>query len=81
PKDQTIMYIGTDNGIYILENDGSKWSDKINKGLCICDITYMDQYPNLDTIALIETNFHGTQQYLNSSVFYHSSDEGGGQYL
>lgn len=73
-----VVYSGNGTGIYISYDGGYKWDDKINKGLCISNITSMDKHPTSNTIALIENRFHGTQQYRNCPVFYHCSDVGGG---
>ncbi|HEV2803562.1 MAG TPA: hypothetical protein VGW57_01400 [Chthoniobacterales bacterium] len=73
-----VVYAGSDGGIYKSVNGGLAWSDQINEGLCITQFEFIDQHPTSDAVVIGGTQDNGTEQYRNSSVFYHADDGDGG---
>ena len=40
--DPSIIYAGSDGGLYKSNNGGETWSDTINEGFCIAQFEFMD---------------------------------------
>jgi photosystem II stability/assembly factor-like uncharacterized protein len=78
PNDHNTIYVGTDGGIYQSTDGGQTWSDWLNAGLCIAQFEFIDQHPSSDGLILGGTQDNGTEQFRNSSVFYHCADGDGG---
>ena len=78
PNDHATIYVGTDGGIYQSTDGGQTWGDWLNAGLCIAQFEFIDQHPNADGLILGGTQDNGTEQFRNSSVFYHCADGDGG---
>lgn len=78
PTNHSIIYAGTDGGIYISRDGGMSWKDNINKGLCITMFEFIDQHPTLDGVLIGGTQDNGTEMFRNSPVFYHAKDGDGG---
>ncbi|HEX8458587.1 MAG TPA: hypothetical protein VF656_14910 [Pyrinomonadaceae bacterium] len=78
PTNHLIVYAGNDGGIYKSTNAGSTWDDTINEGLCIMQCEFIDQHPTSDAVVFSGTQDNGTEQFRNSSVFYHADDGDGG---
>ena len=80
PTNHLIIYSGNDGGIYRSNDGGVTWIDSINKGLCITQFEFMDQYRTSDSVVVVGTQDNGTQQFRGSPVFY-LSDFGDGGYV
>lgn len=78
PSNHLIVYAGNDGGIYKSTNGGTTWDDTINEGLCIMQCEFIDQHPTSDAVLFSGTQDNGTEQFRNSSVFYHADDGDGG---
>ncbi len=76
--DPSIIYAGSDGGLYKSNNGGETWSDTINEGFCIAQFEVMDQHPTSDAILFGGTQDNGTLQYRNSPAFYFSDYGDGG---
>jgi photosystem II stability/assembly factor-like uncharacterized protein len=78
PADHMTIYAGTDGGIFKSADSGQTWADWLNAGICITQFESIDQHPHSDALLLGGTQDNGTEQFRNSSVFYHSDDGDGG---
>lgn len=78
PTNHLKIYAGSDGGIYKSTNAGTSWDDRINEGLCIMQCEFIDQHPSSDAVLFSGTQDNGTEQFRNSTVFYHSDDGDGG---
>ncbi|HEX8000642.1 MAG TPA: hypothetical protein VF528_19840 [Pyrinomonadaceae bacterium] len=78
PANHLIVYAGNDGGIYRSTNGGVTWDDTINEGLCIMQCEFIDQHPTSDAVVFSGTQDNGTEQFRNSTVFYHADDGDGG---
>ena len=74
----SIIYAGSDGGLYKSNNGGETWSDTINEGFCIAQFEVIDQHPTSDAILFGGTQDNGTLQYRNSPAFYFSDYGDGG---
>src|SRR6202030_331361 len=71
PSDHMTIYAGTDGGIFKSADAGQTWADWLNSGMCITQFEFIDQHPSTDALVLGGTQDNGTEQFRNSSVFYH----------
>jgi photosystem II stability/assembly factor-like uncharacterized protein len=78
PGSHSILYAGSDGGIYKSIDGGLTWSDTINKGPCITQFEFIDHHPTSDAVVFGGTQDNGTEQFRNSPVFSHSDDGDGG---
>jgi hypothetical protein len=78
PKNSSIIYAGSDGGIYKSINGGDSWIDEINEGLCITQFEAMDQHPTSNAFIICGTQDNGTVTYRNSPAFYFSDYGDGG---
>jgi photosystem II stability/assembly factor-like uncharacterized protein len=78
PGSHSIIYAGSDGGIYKSINGGTTWSDVINEGPCITQFEFIDHHPTSDAVVFGGTQDNGTEQFRNSPVFYHADDGDGG---
>jgi photosystem II stability/assembly factor-like uncharacterized protein len=78
PANHLMVYAGSDGGIYKSIDGGANWDDTINEGLCIMQCEFIDQHPTSDAVIFSGTQDNGTEQFRNSTVFYHSDDGDGG---
>ncbi len=79
-KNPTIIYAGSDGGIYKSTDEGASWDDSINKGLCITQFEFMEQHPTNEKLIILGTQDNGTERYFGSDIgeFYHADDGDGG---
>ena len=78
PTDHLTVITGTDGGPYVSANAGMSWSDSINKGLCLLQLEFIDQDPNVDALVFGGTQDNGSDEFRASEVFYHADDGDGG---
>jgi hypothetical protein len=78
PGSHSILYAGSDGGIYKSIDGGATWSDTINEGPCITQFEFIDQHPTSDAVVFGGTQDNGTEQFRNSPVFNHADDGDGG---
>ena len=78
PTDHLVIYAGSDGGIYKSTDGGATWIDRLNRGICITQFEFIDQHPTLDAVVIGGTQDNGTEQFRNSTVFYHADDGDGG---
>ena len=78
PKNNFVIYVGNDGGIYKSNDGGETWDDTINEGLCITQFEYMSLHPYSDAVVFAGTQDNGTVQFRNSPTYYCSAGGDGG---
>jgi len=77
PIDPSVVYIGSDGGIFRSHNAGGDWVS-LNKGLCLAEVDFLAQHPQFESWLIAGTQDNGTLLYHGDIVWYHISDGDGG---